>query len=245
MSAAAAASVAAERQRLTLELEAEQQRRSDMAASMRGLLEALRPQASASPPAEAPCDPEIRDVAELLRQLKTVADRTEAGASGQPQKKKPQRKKRAKAASRSPAAQTPPSAKPRRRPASAAPSRSKGGPRAQQRRASLPTRRPPLMSPSPSPSPSRRLSGSRSASRRAAAAAETQRQSAAAFDKSVSAHKRHTHARHAGMVRCTARTPSSGALPAPHPSRPGSGRAAVHRISRGQSVVVTPLDPAR
>ena len=243
MSAAAAASVAAERQRLTLELEAEQQRRKDMASSMRGLLDALRPQASASPPAESPCDPEIRDVAELLRQLKTVAERTDdAGASGQPQKKKPQRKKRAKAASRSPAAQTPPSsAKPRRRPASAAPSRSKGGPRAQQRRASLPARRPPsaLMSPSPS------LPGSRSVSRRAAAAAETQRQSAAAFDKSVSAHKRHTHARHAGMVRCTARTPSSGALPAPHPSRQGSGRAAVHRISRGQSVVVTPLDPAR
>eukprot|EP01043_Picozoa_sp_COSAG02_P033615 COSAG02_NODE_2302_length_9186_cov_25.811269_7_plen_161_part_01 len=153
-------SVAEERRQRTREAKAQAQRRKEMAASMRGLLDALSggPTPVDSPPATVPLDPEITDIAELLQKLKTIEkQQVSAGAPASVAKKKPRKKKRAPkpietAEKRKPwgaateatprlasaaTAKRPSSAK-LRRPAAAMYERGVAG-----RRGSLPTRRPP------------------------------------------------------------------------------------------------------
>lgn len=233
-----------------------------MAASMRGLLDALSggPTPVDSPPATVPLDPEITDIAELLQKLKTIEkEQVPAGRPASAAKKKARKKNRApkpieSAEKRKPwgaaaeanprlasAAKRPSSAK-LRRPAAAMYERGMAG-----RRGSLPTRRPPpspqLASPSPS-APSNLYSTRKSGStiRLSASAASGGRlsRSGAAFDISMSAHKRHNNARQACMLRASAGTMSTSAGGVRSPSV-----NSMHRISRGQSVIVTPLAGAK
>jgi hypothetical protein len=257
-------SVAEERRQRTREAKAQAQRRKEMAASMRGLLDALSggPTPVDSPPATVPLDPEITDIAELLQKLKTIErEQLPAAAAASSAKKKPRRKKRApkpseSAEKRKPwgaaaeatprpasatAARRPASAK-LRRPTSAMYERGMAG-----RRGSLPTRRPPpspqLASPSPSaPSNlnSTRKSGSTIRLSTSAASGGRLSRSGAAFDISMSAHKRHNNARQASMLRASAGAMSTSAGGIRPPSV-----SSMHRISRGQSVVVTPLAGAK
>jgi hypothetical protein len=271
--------ITAERQQRIHEAKAQAQRREQMAASMRGLLDALsgpstppQPASVASPPTTAPLDPEITDIAELLQKLKTIEHQQVATKTPAAPKAKKPRKKRsvqkppkseekrkawgAPESAATPTQQRPASATTERRPASATlrrpasaklrrPASATYERGATGRRGSLPTRRPPpspqLASPSPS-APSRLYSNHRSGSSirlsgGAAASGGRLSQFGAAFDISMSAHKRHNNARQASLLRASVGSAASDAA-AP------SGNA-MHRISRGQSVVVTPLNGAK
>ena len=247
-------SVAEERRERIREATAQAQRRKEMAASMRGLLDALGGAPIVdSPPATVPLDPEITDIAELLQKLKTVEhEQVLPAALAASDKKKPHRKKKratkpaestqkrrpwgasAEDATQRPASATAakrPSSAKLRRPASAMYERGIAG-----RRGSLPTRCPP---PSPHVA-STRKSGSTNRLSAPAATGGRLSSSGAAFDVSMLAHRRHNNARQASMLRA-----SAGSMPTSAAAGRSPSVNAMHRISRGQSVIVTPLDGAK